>query len=98
MNHLLYWKIRYIFGRITFVFKKHFYKISITGNKTKLSFSLKRSLFKEVFKHLLLNALLFAVTVGIDSIIFYFLKFDIEINKDLLSDILIAMVGVAGVF
>lgn len=98
MNHLLYWKIRYIFGKITFVFKKHFYKISITGNKTKLSFSLKRSLFKEVFKHLLLNALLFAVTVGIDSIIFYFLEFDIEINKDLLSDILIAMVGVAGVF
>lgn len=98
MNHLMYWKIKYLFSKALFVFKKLFYKFSVTRNKTKLSFSVRRSLFKEVFKHLILNICFFAITTFIDVFIFDRFSLHLEINNELLSDILIAMVGIAGVF
>lgn len=98
MNHLLYWKIRNIFGKFLFLFKKLFYKFSVSRNKAKLTFSVKRSLFKDVLKHLIINGLFFVITLGIDYLLYKCFGICIKINKALLSDILIAMVGVAGVF
>lgn len=98
MNHLLYWKIRNKFGKFLFLFKKLFYKFSVSRNKAKLTFSVKRSLFKDVLKHLIINGLFFVITLGIDYLLYKCFGICIKINKALLSDILIAMVGVAGVF
>lgn len=98
MNHLLFWKLRHIKEKVLFAIKNIIYRASNGKNNAKLSFSIKRSLFKEVIKHLLLSAFLFFITVCIDRFALFSLNNSIQIDKNLLSDILIAMVGVAGVF
>ena len=98
MNHLLFWKFKRIKEKVLFIIKKFIYRVSIEKNKAKLSFSVKRSLLKEVIKHLLLCTCMFGITVCIDRFVLLSLNGIIQINDTLLSDILIAMVGVAGVF
>ena len=69
MNHLLFWKFKRIKEKVLFIIKKFIYRVSIEKNKAKLSFSVKRSLLKEVIKHLLLCTCMFGITVCIDRFV-----------------------------
>ena len=98
MLHLLYWKIRKILLNIRFFFKKGYYKTSTRLSMEKTVFSVQKYVYIEVPKQLGINLLLFALTLWLDKLALQKFSNLPAINETLVSDILIAMVGIAGVF
>lgn len=97
MLHLIYWKIRKILLNAVFYLKKNYYKISTRFGLEKNVLSAQRYVILEVPKQTVINLLLFAVTLWLDKLLGVKIESP-SIDKTLISDILIAMVGIAGVF
>lgn len=93
----LYWRIRSFTLTVVFKIKSIIYKISNYLYRKRIELNLKRSLPKELVKRVVFGFLLFVFTYKLDG--FVDSLFDIPVLKmEVISDILIAMVGIAGVF
>ena len=94
----IYWILRSKCIGLVFLFKKYLYKSSVYAVTEKTIFKKKKSVFIDIPIKIVLNLILFACTVGLDTLLDKTLKFEFNIDQTLISDILIALVSVAGVF
>ena len=97
MLHKTYWKIRKVVLIVIFFFKKNFYKASMYIGLEKTAFHAKKNVLIEVPKKIALNLLLFLAALCLDANMVKIFK-SVSVDQTLISDILIAMVGIAGVF
>lgn len=94
----LYWETRKKLLSVSFNIKKSLNKIMFFADKERTMFNIRRSLLREVIKQTVLNLLLIFLTTKLDNLFCAIFKITPKIDQTLISDILIAMVGVAGVF
>ncbi len=92
------WRLRSKGINLVFFIKKHFYKSSVYATTEKTVLKRQKSVFLDVPKKIILNFVLFACTLYSDKLLEKALKIEINIDQTLISDILIALVSVAGVF
>ncbi len=98
MLYDIYWKLHSKFITLIFSLKKHLYKSSVYATTEKSILKRQKSVILDVPKKIILNFLLFAFTLFLDKFLGKALKFEFNIDQTLISDILIALVSVAGVF
>lgn len=98
MLSIVYWKLRSKCSKIIFFLKKIHYQSSICTNTKKSILKHKKNVFLDVPKSIILNLILFAITLYLDNLLEKVFKIKPNINQTLISDILIALVSIAGVF
>lgn len=98
MLNNIYWRLRSKGINFVFFIKKHFYKSSVYATTEKTVLKRQKNVFFDVPKKIILNFILFACTLCSDKLLEKILKFEVNIDQTLISDILIALVSVAGVF
>lgn len=98
INQITYLKLKKKFDTFLFIIKRFIYKKAEKISKKKTMLSIKHSLIIEVLKHIVKNIILFLFLFYIDGIIYNIFSLRLKLDDNLLSDILIAMTGIAGVF
>lgn len=98
MLNSIYWKIRSICINLIFFLKKHLYKASIYTSTEKTVLKNQKSVLLDVPKKIIWNFILFTVALCLDRLFIRSFKYEFDIDQTLISDILIALVSVAGVF
>ncbi|MDC4251226.1 hypothetical protein M3X99_09360 [Clostridium perfringens] len=97
MNRI-YWKLRKRVKNIIFKIKIFLFKNKDYIYDKKLEGILYFSLLKEVLKQIFINLIIIVITFYIDLVILHELNNRIVIDNDLLFNLLVAMLGIAGVF
>lgn len=98
MISVIYWKLHSKFINLIFFLKKIFYKSSNYATTEKSVFKKQKSVFLDIPKKIILNFILFVCTLFLDRQLEKIFKIEFNIDSTLISDILIALVSVAGVF
>lgn len=98
MLNNIYWKLRSKCVNLIFFWKKLFYNSNVYATTEKTILERQKSVILDVPKKIILNFILFVGTIYSDKLLEKILKFEFTIDQTLISDILIALVSVAGVF
>ncbi len=93
-----YWRMRRIILDFLFKIKKIVYMSSNYINSEKKVFKAKKYIFIEILKQTLINLLFFYILLQLDKLFNKTFTNTLIINQNIISDILIALLGIAGVF